>query len=158
MSTRASTARRLGARGTVPGAAPEPAGTPRGAGAADPSASQGWASAQLIGPEADALLAALAEPMRRRVLARAAEDPSDAGSIGRDLGITRQAAAKHLRVLEDAGLVRARMQARRRVHQPVPESMRTLAELLDAVARGWDRRLDVIAREAERRDRAAGEA
>lgn len=103
----------------------------------------------LTGPEADALFSALADPTRRRILQRLGDQPDDSGAVGRGLGISRQAAAKHLRVLEDAGLVSASRTSRRRIHTTDPERIRAVSELLGAVARGWEKRLDRIAAHAE---------
>ena len=62
-------------------------------------------AAALLEPEADQLLTALADRTRRRILVRLAERPDDAGAVARDLDLTRQGVAKHLAVLEEAGLV-----------------------------------------------------
>lgn len=103
----------------------------------------------LTGPAADAVFTALADPTRRRILQRLCTRPDDAGSVGRDLGISRQAAAKHLRVLEEVGLVSGSRSSRRRVHTPEPHRIREVSDLLGAVARGWERRLDGLRQRAE---------
>lgn len=103
----------------------------------------------LTDPSADPLFAALADGTRRRVLARVAEAPVDAGSVASALGISRQAVAKHLRLLEEAGLVQAQTAARRRVHRVDPARLREVADLLAQVASGWDRRLADLAARAE---------
>ena len=103
----------------------------------------------LHGPEADAVFTALADPTRRRVLERLATRPDDAGAVAADLTITRQAVAKHVRSLEGAGLLSARPEGRRRVHHVRPERILEVSDLLGAVARGWDRRLEGLASRAE---------
>lgn len=110
------------------------------------SAADGWS---LVGPDADAVFTALADPTRRRILQRLTDAPDDAGALGRGLGISRQATAKHLRILEDAGLVTASRRSRRRVHTTDPARIREVSDLLGAVARGWERRLESIAARAE---------
>lgn len=107
----------------------------------------------LLGEGADETFAALADRTRRRILVRLAEAPDDAGAVARELEVSRQAVAKHLQVLEQAGIVHAAREARRRVHRVDAARIREISDLLGVVARGWDRRLAGIAAEAERRQR-----
>ncbi|WP_257944628.1 helix-turn-helix transcriptional regulator [Brevibacterium sp. Mu109] len=95
------------------------------------------------------MFTALADPTRRRILQSLVDRADDAGALGHDLGISRQAAAKHLRILEEAGLVTATRSSRRRVHATDPARIRELSDLLGTVARGWERRLESIAAQSE---------
>ncbi|GAA1489744.1 ArsR/SmtB family transcription factor [Brachybacterium sacelli] len=108
----------------------------------------------LLGQGADATFAALADRTRRQILVRLADRPDDAGAIARDLQVSRQAVAKHLRVLEDAGIVHAARESRRRVHRVDAARVLEISDLLGVVARGWDRRLAGVAAEAQRRERS----
>jgi DNA-binding transcriptional ArsR family regulator len=63
----------------------------------------------------DALLAALADPTRRRIVELLAESPRTAGEIHRAFPIANPAVSRHLRVLREAGLIAER---------PVPEDKR----------------------------------
>ena len=72
--------------------------------------------------------------------------------MARDLGISRQAVAKHLRILADADMVLARADGRRQVHAVHPGRIREISDLLGTVADGWDRRLEQVRRLAERED------
>lgn len=111
------------------------------------------ADGALVGPQADVVFTALADGTRRRILQALVDRPDDAGSLGREFGITRQATAKHLRILEDAGFVSASRSpgSRRRLHTADPHRIREISDLLGAVARGWERRLETIATRAEHR-------
>ena len=109
---------------------------------------------RLLSEEADGVFGALADRTRRRVLVRLADRPDDAGAVARDLGVSRQAVAKHLRILTDSGLVHARPHHRRQVHAVRPDRIREISDLLGAVSRGWDRRLEQVRERAER-DKAA---
>ena len=84
----------------------------------------------LLDERSDDLFAALADRTRRRILVRLAERPDDAGAVAQDLELSRQAVAKHLRVLEEAGIVQAAMVSRRRVHTVEPARIREVSELL----------------------------
>ncbi|UVE93990.1 helix-turn-helix transcriptional regulator [Dietzia sp. B32] len=103
----------------------------------------------LLDARADGVFTALADRTRRRILVRLADQPDDAGAVAADLGISRQAVAKHLRMLVDSGLVAARPQQRRQVHAVRPDRIREISDLLGAVSRGWDRRLALIKDSAE---------
>ena len=103
----------------------------------------------LLSSEADEVLAALADRTRRRILVRLADQPDDAGAVARELGVSRQAVAKHLRVLASASLVRALPERRRQVHEVEPGRIREVSDLLGVVSRGWDRRLAQVKDRAE---------
>lgn len=110
-------------------------------------------SHDLLGDGADAVLAALADRTRRRILVRLAEQPDDAGAVARDLAVSRQSVAKHLQVLGEAGIVQDSREGRRRVHRVEPSRILEVSELLGTVAAGWDRRLARIKEVAEERER-----
>ena len=96
---------------------------------------------------AAAVFAALADPTRRSILATLAErGPATATDLAARLPMTRQAIAKHLELLESAGLVLARPGERRRVRYAVqPSSIRVAQGFLAALARDWDGRLATLA-------------
>lgn len=104
---------------------------------------------QMLSNEADAVFPALADRTRRRILVRLASAPDDAGAIARDLELSRQAVAKHLRILERAGIVSFTTKSGRHVHSVAPSKIREISDLLGAIARGWDRRLDAVRTRAE---------
>jgi len=63
------------------------------------------------------VFAALADPTRRDMVARLTDGDATVGQLAEPYGMTLQAVSKHLRVLEDAGLVtRTRDAQRRPVH------------------------------------------
>ncbi len=63
------------------------------------------------------VFAALADPTRRDIVARLTEDDATVGELATPYDVTVQAVSKHLKVLEDAGLVtRSRDAQRRPVH------------------------------------------
>ena len=98
------------------------------------------------------LWAAVAEPTRRRLLdVLLARGEATATTLANELPVTRQAVAKHLAVLDRAGLVE-RQQRGREVHYAVrPERLDAAAEAMARVATEWDQRLAEIERLAESR-------
>ncbi|HZR52742.1 MAG TPA: metalloregulator ArsR/SmtB family transcription factor [Streptosporangiaceae bacterium] len=69
------------------------------------------------------VFSALADPTRRDMVARLAEGDATAGQLAEPYRMTLQAVYKHLRVLEDAGLVS-------RPHGPQPRPVRLETEVL----------------------------
>ena len=60
---------------------------------------------------------ALADPVRRRIIARLSRGPATVNELAEPFAITKQAVSKHIQVLEQAGLVtRTRDAQRRPVH------------------------------------------
>ena len=86
------------------------------------------------------VFAALADPTRRSVLAAlAAGGPATATDLALRLPITRQAIAKHLALLAEAGLVTAEPGERRRVRYRLRSApMQVAQQFLAALARDWD--------------------
>ncbi|MFE7719912.1 ArsR/SmtB family transcription factor [Nocardia rhizosphaerihabitans] len=97
---------------------------------------------------AERVFVALADPSRRSVLAALASDgPSTATDLADRLPITRQAIAKHLALLADAGLVIAEPGERRRVRYRLDSApMQVAQQFLAALARDWDGPLDALRR------------
>src|SRR5579864_4068837 len=63
------------------------------------------------------VFAALSDPIRRDMVARLADDDATVNELAEPYDVTVQAVSKHLKVLEDAGLVsRTREAQRRPVH------------------------------------------
>lgn len=96
---------------------------------------------------AEQVFVALADPTRRAVLAALATGgPATATDLATRLPITRQAVAKHLTLLSDAGLVTAEPGERRRIRYRLRSApMRIAQQFLAALSRDWDGRLDALA-------------
>jgi len=89
---------------------------------------------------AEQVFTALADPSRRAILATLASGgPATATDLAGRLPITRQAIAKHLGLLSDAGLVTAEPGERRRVRYRLRSApMQVAQQFLAALARDWD--------------------
>jgi DNA-binding transcriptional ArsR family regulator len=96
----------------------------------------------VTGARGQPVFAAVAEPVRRRLLEHlAARGPATATELARHYPQTRQALLKHLNVLAAAGLVRARRQGRDKRYDLRPEPLRELERWQAALAARWEARL-----------------
>jgi DNA-binding transcriptional ArsR family regulator len=95
---------------------------------------------------AEQVFVALADPTRRTILAALATDgPATATDLAAHLPITRQAIAKHLAVMADAGLITPEPGERRRVRYRLRSAPVQIAQqYLAALAHDWDDRLDAL--------------
>jgi predicted transcriptional regulator len=97
---------------------------------------------------AEQVFIALADSTRRSILATLATDgPSTATELATRLPISRQAIAKHLALMTDAGLVTTETGERRRVRYRLQSAPVQLAQqFLAALTHTWDDRLDALQR------------
>src|ERR1700744_375129 len=95
---------------------------------------------------AEQVFAALADPTRGAILAAlASAGPATATDLAGRLPITRQAIAKHLALLAEAGLVTAAPGGRGRVRSRLRSApMQVAQQFLAALARDWDGRLGAL--------------
>ena len=98
------------------------------------------------------VFAALADPTRRTVLQEiAVRGSATATELAPPLGISRQAVAKHLAVLAEAGLVDARRAGRETRYLPTPAPMGEAISWMAEVGARWDERLAALERSVQRR-------
>lgn len=103
----------------------------------------------------EVLLEAVADSSRRRVLDLVLAQPDVTPTeLAAKLPFTRQAVAKHLAVLDRAGLVDSRRSGREVRYSVRPEHLDVAARAMAKVAARWDARLDAIKRAAEAAARA----
>jgi DNA-binding transcriptional ArsR family regulator len=86
----------------------------------------------------------LAEPTRRRILDHLRDGEQAVGELVGRLDLSQPAVSKHLRVLRDAGLVEARIDAQRRVYRLCADPLREVDEWLAPYRGMWAERLDLL--------------
>ncbi len=98
----------------------------------------------------ETLLAAIADTSRRRVLDLIlSHGEATPTSLAAKLPFTRQAVAKHLAVLDRAGLVESSRHGREVRYSVRPAHLDLAVRAMAKVAARWDARLDTIKRIAE---------
>jgi DNA-binding transcriptional ArsR family regulator len=96
---------------------------------------------------ADASLwTALADPHRRAIVALLLERPRSVGEVVEVCGLSQPGTSKHLKVLREAGLVRVRQDAQRRVYALEPAPIAELDAWLAPYRRLWNTSLDKLGR------------
>lgn len=81
-----------------------------------------------MGTEPGAIFAALADPSRRRMIARLAQGPATTGQLAELFPISRPAVSQHLRLLQDAGLVHTTVVGRHRWHELSADALLAAAQ------------------------------
>ena len=95
--------------------------------------------------------AALGDPHRRAMLELLHDSPRAVGELVEITGLTQPGTSKHLRVLRDAGLVRTRTEAQRRIYSLDPRPLVELDAWLEPYRRTWERSLDALERHLDRK-------
>lgn len=95
------------------------------------------------------VFAALGDETRWSVLAALGEGDASASALAGRLPVTRQAIAKHLAVLQGAGLVEPVRVGREVQYRVLGSQLSETARLLDTIGAEWDRRLAAIKELAE---------
>jgi DNA-binding transcriptional ArsR family regulator len=91
------------------------------------------------------VFAALADPSRREIARLVSEfGPLTPTQLAAELPITRQAVAKHLAALAEAGLVERSRDGRETRYQLTPEPFEAAALWMAALGARWDRRLEAL--------------
>lgn len=100
----------------------------------------------------DRVFAALGDAGRRSLVeAVAARGTATATELAAELPVTRQAVAKQLAMLADAGLLTARRVGRETRYEVTPEPLEDAVEWIVTVGAAWDERLSALRRSLARR-------
>ena len=104
---------------------------------------------------AETMLEALAEPVRREIVERLVERPSAVTELAQDMPISRSAVSQHLQVLKRAHLVTDHAAGTRRIYQVDPDALAILRAYFESF---WSRSLETfreLADSDQRKDRDA---
>lgn len=98
-------------------------------------------------PNLDHAFAALADPTRRAILARLALGEATVMELAEPFEMTQPAVSRHLKVLEEAGLISRRVEGTKRPCRLAPDGIDTidkwLSQLRKALSASYDR-LDLV--------------
>jgi DNA-binding transcriptional ArsR family regulator len=87
---------------------------------------------------------ALSHPIRRGIVERLATGSATVGEVTRDFGVSKPAISKHLKVLEETGVVSRAVEGRAHRLSLEPEALGEAAEWMDRQRALWGRLFDVV--------------
>ena len=90
----------------------------------------------------DAVFAALSDPTRRRIVERLARRPLTVGEIASEFAISQPGISKHVRVLEESGLLTREVDGRFHRCTLAPESMAAASAWIEKQRAFWNGTLD----------------
>lgn len=104
----------------------------------------------------DGTFAALSDATRRGILARLAMGEASVSDLAAPYEMSLPAVSKHLRVLENAGLVARHKDGRVHRCRFIPEPMKDAAQWIEHYREFWEKQFDALARYLEGSDTKDG--
>lgn len=101
----------------------------------------------MSGDQLSTVFSALADPTRRAILARLTEGDATVTELAAPFRVSQPAISRHLKVLEQAGLISRRRRATARLSHLEAEPLREATDWLDRYREYWDEsheRLDAL--------------
>jgi DNA-binding transcriptional ArsR family regulator len=97
-------------------------------------------------PQLDSVFHALGDATRRRMLRELASGERTVGQLAEPFAISLAAASKHIKALENAGLIRREVRGRTHLCRLAPGPLASAHQWLSFYERFWTDRLDVLER------------
>ncbi|MEP9372648.1 metalloregulator ArsR/SmtB family transcription factor [Mesorhizobium sp. KR1-2] len=99
---------------------------------------------ELNAPQLDSIFHALGDATRRRMLRELADSERTVSQLAEPFEISLAAASKHIKVLENAGLIRREVRGRTHMCRLDPGPLASAHQWLSVYERFWTGRLDVL--------------
>jgi DNA-binding transcriptional ArsR family regulator len=87
---------------------------------------------------------ALAHPIRREIVERLAAGPAPVGEVTRGFAVSKPAISKHLKVLEETGVISRVIEGRTHRLSLEPKPLEEAAEWMERQRALWGRLFDVV--------------
>ena len=100
---------------------------------------------------ANDVFAALAHPIRREIVERLSGGPASVGEVTRDLGVSKPTISRHLKLLEEAGLVSRVIDGRNHRLALRTDTLAETSEWIDRQRTRWEALFDVVGEYLEER-------
>jgi DNA-binding transcriptional ArsR family regulator len=94
---------------------------------------------------------ALAHPIRREIVERLSSGVATVGEATRDLGVSKPTISRHLKLLEEAGVVTRVVDGRTHRLGLRPETLADASEWIESQRTRWERLFDVVGEYLEER-------
>ena len=85
---------------------------------------------------------AIADPTRRMILQKVSQEPLNIGQIAEDSGITRQGIAKHIKVLEECGMISLSRKGREQYCEARLDPLNEVIDWVHASRKLWNQRFE----------------
>ncbi len=95
---------------------------------------------------------ALAHPIRRDIVERLSGGPSTVGEATRDLGVSKPTISRHLKTLEEAGVVTRVVDGRTHRLALRPETLAETSDWIESQRARWERLFDVVGEYLDERE------
>jgi DNA-binding transcriptional ArsR family regulator len=93
---------------------------------------------------ANDVFGALAHPLRREIVERLSTGPASVGEVTRDFGVSKPTISRHLKMLEEAGVVSRVIDGRTHRLALRPETLAEASDWIETQRRRWERLFDVV--------------
>jgi DNA-binding transcriptional ArsR family regulator len=93
---------------------------------------------------ANSVFNALAHPLRREIVERLSQGPATVGEATRGFGVSKPTISRHLRVLEEAGVVSRVIDGRTHRLALRTETLAEASEWIESQRARWERLFDVV--------------
>jgi DNA-binding transcriptional ArsR family regulator len=95
--------------------------------------------------------AALAHPIRREIVERLSGGPASVGEVTRDFGVSKPTLSRHLKLLEDAGVVSRVIAGRTHRLALRPDTLAHTSEWIERQRTRWEALFDAVGEYLEER-------
>jgi DNA-binding transcriptional ArsR family regulator len=103
-----------------------------------------WRVCNIVSPMVNDPFRALSHPIRRGIVERLAEGPATVGQATGGFGVSKPAISKHLKVLEETGVVNRLVEGRTHRLTLEPDVLSEAADWMDRQRALWGRLFDVV--------------
>jgi DNA-binding transcriptional ArsR family regulator len=94
---------------------------------------------------------ALAHPLRRNIVERLSGGTATVGEVTRDFGVSKPTISRHLKMLEEAGMVSRVIDGRTHRLALRPEALAETSDWIETQRARWERLFDVVGEYLEER-------
>jgi DNA-binding transcriptional ArsR family regulator len=99
---------------------------------------------------------AIADPTRREIIRLIARQPLNLNAVAENFGVSRPAISKHMKILEECGLVVIKQQGRERHCEASLRSLRQVSDWVDQYRVFWNSKLDALEHFLEKNKKTPG--
>jgi DNA-binding transcriptional ArsR family regulator len=108
----------------------------------------------IVSKMANDVFSALAHPLRREIVERLSRGPATVGEATYGFGVSKPTISRHLRMLEEAGLVSRVIDGRSHRLALRPDGLAEASDWIESQRHRWERLFDVVGEYLEERKKS----